>query len=335
MRNLVMACTLVLVFGLGFMILDTGSELINGFLARSLAQQIALSICGVAAVVLLGTALWQSLELTRQGGALRVANERLAGVQQSARALTAAQNATDAALGTLVGSEPEDTLTALSQKLTEAERTALLQHSQNEAVDLESRADDIRRRQQALRVRLGDVIEKRRLVEPIFAELKERQAIIGRATADYEKGETGKSLEEQLQELIAFVKQAEARFEAFDRALVTLDGLKGELGALQARIAPLEAPVGGIRTVVREVGRLGDRLAADLDRMERDGDRKLSDRVSELSDAKRDFEERVARLTEQVAKLETIRSDVGGLLGRLSGMLDAPRRVEGGAAPDR
>jgi hypothetical protein len=81
--------------------------------------------------------------------------------------------------------------------------------------------------------------------------------------------------------------------------------------------------------VLREVGRLGDRLSADLDRMEMDGDRKLSDRVTELVGARRAFEERVARLTEQVGTLETIRADIGGLLARLSGVLEA-HRVDGG-----
>jgi hypothetical protein len=50
-------------------------------------------------------------------------------------------------------------------------------------------------------VRIGDVIEKRRLVEPIFGELKEREAMIGRTLAEYEAAQSSKSLEQQLQEL--------------------------------------------------------------------------------------------------------------------------------------
>jgi hypothetical protein len=50
-------------------------------------------------------------------------------------------------------------------------------------------------------VRIGDVIEKRRLVEPIFGELKEREAMIGPTLAEYEAAQSSKSLEQQLLEL--------------------------------------------------------------------------------------------------------------------------------------
>jgi hypothetical protein len=326
MRNLVVACTLVLVLGLAYVVASAGSELIDAFLARPAPQELALVVVTLAGTLLVVAALWQSVQFSRQGKALRAANGRIEGVSRTAQALGADQGAVDGAMAQLVGSEPEDTLTTLSQKLTEAERSALLQRSHNEAVDLESRADDIRRRQQALRLRVGDAIEKRRLVDPILNELKERQAAVDRALEEFSATDTGASLEEQLGQLIGFVKQTEARFELFDRSLGKLDGLKNELAALHARVAPMEAPVGGIRTLLREIGRLGDRLAADLDRMEKDGDKTLGDRVTELAQAKGEFEERVSRLTEQVAQLELLRSDIGGLLGKLSGALDANRR---------
>ena len=329
MRNLVVVCTLALVLIVGYFILSAGSELVGAWLARPALEQFALAIAALAAVVLLAAAVRQSDQLNRQSKELRAAEHRLEGVQQTTRALGAEQGAADMAMAQLVGSDPEDTLTRLSHQLSEAERSTMLQRSHNEAVDLESRADDIRRRQQALRLRIGEAIDKRRLAAPILGELKERQALIDRTLTEYNTTETGISLEEQIQQLTAFVKQTEARFEAFDRALTTLEKFKAEIGTLQARVAPLEAPVGGIRTLLRDIGRVGDRLAADLDRMEKDGDKTLSERVSQLSEAKREFEERVSRLTDQVAQLELIRSDIGGLLGRLSGALDANRRDNG------
>lgn len=326
MRNLVVACTLVLVLGLGYFVLSAGSQLFDGFVARPASEQIALAVAVLAGILLVAAALWQSLQFGRQGKALRAARDRLEGVRRTAQVLAAEHGANDGVMTQLVGSEPEDTLTTLAQKLSEAERSPLLQRSHNEAVDLESRADEIRRRQQALRHRIGDAIEKRRLVDPILNELKERQTVLDGALNEFNATDTGSSLEEQLAQLIAFVRQTEGRFEAFDRSLGTLDQVKTEVAALQARVAPMEAPVGGIRSLLRDISRLGDRLAADLDRMEKDGDKTLSDRVTQLVQAKGEFEERVSRLTDQVAQLELIRSDIGGLLGKLSGALEPNRR---------
>jgi chromosome segregation ATPase len=321
MRNFVIIWIVVLLLAAGLMILNAGldhSALAAIFLSLPVTQMVTLGVVGVASLALLGAALVQSDRLARQHKTIATLAGRLDGVRQSTRALGEAQTGVDAVLQRVVGSDPEEALTTLSRKLTEAERATLLQQSHNEAIDMESRADDIRRRQQALRGRLGDVFDKRRLVEPIFGELKERQSIIERSIQDFEKGEGGKSLEAHLAELTDFVRRTEERFQAVDQGILTLERIKTEIARLQGRIAPLESPDTGIKRAIQEVTGFRDRLADALDRLEQDGDRKVSQRVQELADKTREFEQRVASLCDHFVTLDTVRTDIGILFTRLS-----------------
>ncbi len=321
MRNLVFVCVVVLVFSAGLLILHAGVDtatLGRMFTSLPFAQQFALAVATIVLALLVGAAVFQSDRLMRQGAVIGKLTERLDGVRQSTSTLTEAQTGLDAALRRAEGSDPEEALQSLGKRLTEAERATSLQQSHNEAVDLESRADDIRRRQQALRGRLGEVFNKRRLIEPIFGELKERQSIIDRSLHDFDKGEGAKSLETHLKELTEFVRRTEERFQTFDQGLVTLDRIKTEITGLQGRIAPLESSETGIKPVIQGVCGLRDQLAVALERLEQDGDRTVSQRVQELGDQTREFEKRVAALCEHFVTLESVRTEIGVLFTRLN-----------------
>ncbi len=338
MQNFVVIWMLILLLAAGFMILNAGLDqsAITAMLASlPFVQFVTLGVIALAAILLLGAALVQSDRLARQRKTIATLSDRLDGVRQSTRTLGEAQTGLDGAVQRVVGSDPEEALTTLSRKLSEAEKATALQQSHNEAIDMESRTEDIRRRQQALRGRLGEVFDKRRLVEPIFGELKERQSIIERSLQDFEKGEGQKSLETHLAELTEFVRRTEQRFLAFDQGLISLEGIKTEITRLQGRIAPLESSDTGIKRAVQDVSGLRDRLGDALDRLEQDGDRKVSQRVQELADKTREFEQRVANLCDHFVTLETVRTDIGVLFTRLSVALatHSSRGTSTGTAP--
>jgi chromosome segregation ATPase len=321
MRNFIIGCIVVLLLAVGFLLLYAGLDLpalARMFTALPLVHQVTLAVAALALVLLFGAVTLQTDRMARQRRAIAVLTAKLEGVGQSAQASDREQGGLDSVLQRLIGSDPEELIATLTKRLADAEQGTLIQHSHNEAIDLESRADDIRRRQQALRGRIGEVTEKRRLIEPIFAELKERQGIIERSLQDFEKGEGGKSLETHLAELTAFLRRTEERLLAFDQGLVTLDRIKTEIGGLDGRVAPLQSPESGIKHVIQEVSTMSGRLAGLVDRLEQDGDRTVPQRVQELTDQTRELEQRIASLFDHFGTLETIRTDIGVLFTRLN-----------------
>jgi chromosome segregation ATPase len=321
MQNFIIVCIAILLLAVGFLIFNSGLDytaLVSTVAALPPIQQVALGIFALASIAVIGAVLAQSDRVARQRKTIADLAERLNGIRQSTRALGEEQTNVDLVLQRVASTDPEEALTILSKTLTESERAALVQQSHNEAVDMESRAEDIRRRQQALRARLGEVFDKRRLVEPIFAELKERQSNIERSLQDFEKGDGQKSLESHLTELTDFVRLTEDRFQALDQGLVTLDRIKSDIKRLQGRIAPLESIDTGIKHAIQEVSRLRDQLDGAVGRLEQDGDHKVSQRVQELADKTREFDQRVVSLCDHFVTLEAVRTDIGILFTRLN-----------------
>jgi uncharacterized coiled-coil DUF342 family protein len=337
MQNFIIACIVVLLLAVGFLALNAGLDLpalVAMFTSLPVANQVALGVAALALLLLFGAVSLQSDRVARQRKAIAVMSGKLNGVRQSAQASEKDQAGFDSVLQRLVGSDPEVAIATLSKKVADAEQATLIQHGHNEAVDLESRADDIRTRQQALRRRIGEVTEKRRLVEPIFAELTERQSIIERSLQDFEKGEGGKSVENHLAELTAFVRRTEERLLAFDQGLITLDRIKTEIAGLERRIGPHEAPDAGIKHVIQDVSAMGARLAASVDRLEQDGDRTVAHRVQEFADKTRELEQRIATLCDHFATLETMRSDIAVLFTRLNVALATHAAARGSDGQD-
>ena len=109
----------------------------------------------------------------------------------------------DAAVQHLVDSDPEEAISSLQKKLTETEQRAVLQQSRNEAVDLQDRIGDIRRRQKALRETVGVKAEQRRVMEPVFGELRDRQRQLERSLTELEVDDNKNSVAVRLKNWMA------------------------------------------------------------------------------------------------------------------------------------
>ncbi len=88
---------------------------------------------------------------------------------------------------------------------------------------------------------------------------------------------------------------------------------------------PLQSTVDGIEALIADLHGRRDRLVRSLSEIELHGDEKLSARVEALYRSKIETEQRVAQVVEQFAKLDSIRSEIGGLFTKLNGTLDRLR----------
>jgi hypothetical protein len=283
------------------------------------------AFAGLAAgflLFILGYAAWQSLALAQQRKAVRLLHSRLDGLRQEVGAVEQEQRSNDAVLLSLVGSDPEEAISLLRKRLTEAEQLALVQQSRDQAVDTDARVADVRRRQQALREQLGKVVERRRAAEPVFTELRERQVFIERALSDFEKDEANNSLEARLKLLNDFLMQTRVRMATIETAFGQLNQLSADFAGLQNNLVPFQSVETGIKAMTKEVRDLHAQLAVNLSALEQDGDKKLTERVEGVAGDKHQFEQRVATVTECFTNLAAIRRDVGDLFTKLSATLE-------------
>jgi chromosome segregation ATPase len=219
----------------------------------------------------------------------------------------------------LVGTDPAATIDDIQQRLTQTEGRTLEQAAQNEAVDLQSRIDEIRRRQQALRTQLGSVSEKRRVIEPMLGEVKERQALIERALGDLEKDETGKSLDTRLEETEGFLNRGcHTRLEALETIFGKFEQLRDRMQQLQSDTAPLRSTEAGIKPLVGEVVVLQKNLDTTLLSLEKDDNEAVGERIERLTKTKGEIEQRIAALTECFNSLEAMRGDIGSHFEKLN-----------------
>jgi chaperonin cofactor prefoldin len=143
--------------------------------SQPLMRKLAWAVIIVTPFGLLAGALWESARLEQQRRANAVWETRFRGVRKAADELDDAQKDIDRATNNLERSDPEDAISALQRRLIEAERTTHLQQSRNEKEGLLARIDMARQQQQVLREKLGETIERRRMIEPLFIELQDAQ----------------------------------------------------------------------------------------------------------------------------------------------------------------
>jgi DNA repair exonuclease SbcCD ATPase subunit len=244
---------------------------------------------------------------------------RFRGVRKAADELDDAQKDIDRATSNLERSDPEDALSALQRRLLEAERTTHLQQSRNEKEGLLARIEMARQQQQVLREKLGETIEKRRLIEPLFIELQNSQDVL-------EKGLTGlkaDDLNDRLQAIMQSTERMKSRCEEIERMLATFVQLKGELDALKNRLAPLDDKQGGVKSLVNALHDIRDQLTSTIERLDQDGDATLAQRATKFAESRQAFEERVSGLLDQFAKLDGVNKDIRGLFTKLRGEVDA------------
>jgi DNA repair exonuclease SbcCD ATPase subunit len=286
------------------------------------AQKLAWIVVAVLPFVLLVSALWLGDSLLRQRKTASALELRLDGVRQGVKDATTSQIGAEAALRHLARTDPEDAIGAVSQRLTEAERVAQVQQSRNEVGDLQSRVDGLRALQAGLQQRLAPVLEKRRSIEQLFADLDSRQTDIERALAEVASGDDAVALDLRLKDLMDFVRRSHERCDAIENASKTVAGLKEDYAELGNRLGPFAAADDGVTRRVKELSQLRDKLAADIDALQRTPDGNLAERVQKFADEKLKLDGGVSQLDMQFSRLATLRKDVEGLFAKFDRALD-------------
>jgi chromosome segregation ATPase len=322
MRIMVLVCGALLALAVAFEVYSSEyppTALIELVQSQPLMQKLAWAVIIVMPFGLLAGALWESARLDQQRKANEVWETRFRGVRKAADELDDAQKDIDRATSNLERSDPEDALSALQRRLIEAERTTHLQQSRNEKEGLLARIEMARQQQQVLREKLGETIEKRRLIEPLFVELQNSQDVL-------EKGLTGlkaDDLNDRLQALMQSTERMKTRCEEIERMLAAFVRLKGELDALKNRLAPLDDKQNGVKSLVNALNDIRDQLTSTIERLDHDGDATLAERAAKFAESRQAFDERVAGLIDQFAKLDGVNRDIRGLFAKLRGEVDA------------
>ena len=324
MGKLVGICVVLFMLAVGVLIVSGGSDIAALFFAlraEPLLQKVAWAVIVLVPLVLLPAAVWLCDTLVRQRKAAQALELRLDGVRQGARELAKSQIDADAAMHHLARTDPEDAIGAVQQRLTEAERAALVQQQRNQTGDLQSRVDAIRGQQQALKERLAPVLENRRAIERLFLELDTSQNDVERALAEIASGDDATALELRLRKLTEFVRQCHERCDGIEAASKTVAGLKEAYAELQERLAPFAAAKGGVTDRVRDLGEARDVLAADIDTLARTPQGPLAERVKSFIDDKARLDDGVAQLDAQFSKLAVLHDDIDGLSEKLENAL--------------
>lgn len=322
MPFVILAWIVLLVLAVGYEIYAAGYSvggLIELVQAQPLPQKLAWAVIALAPLGLLAAALWESARLDQQRKANQVWETRFRGVRKSTDDLDEAQKDIDRATNYLERSDPEDAMSALQRRMLEAERTTHLQQTRTEKEGLLARIDMIRQQQQALRERLGETIEKRRLIEPLFIELQNSQDVLEKGLA----GLKADDLNDRLQGMMQSTERMKSRCGEIEQMLTGFVRLQDELEGLRARLLPLDDEQAGVKTVLDELHDMRDLLGATIERLEHDGEASLAQRASMFAETKQALDQRVSNLVDQFSKLDGINKDIRGLFAKLRGEVDA------------
>ena len=193
---------------------------------------------------------------------------------------------------------------------------------------MRDRLDDIRRRQQALREAIGTVAEKRRVIEPVFGELKDRQRQLERWLTDLETDDSKNNIADRLKDLTHNVAVIHERKGLLQESLTTLSRFRQELQKTETDLVPLSSPDAGLDALIADLRVRRDQLTASLDQLETSGEEKITARVEALSREKAEIEQRFARLDDGFNVLNSIRLDFDELRERRAHLERALAEVE-------
>jgi chromosome segregation ATPase len=330
-------CGALFVLALAFLVLAEGreaGEMLNAFRSQSLVSKLAWAVIVLVPLILVPAAVWLGETLVRQRQAAHALELRLDGVRQGVKTLVKSQVEAEAAVHHLARTDPEDAMSAMKQRLTEAERFAQIQTGRNEIGDLSSRVEEIRAQQQALQARLAPVLEKRRSIDQLFTELDSRQNDIEHTLAEISGGNDAVALDISLKKMMEFVRQSHERCDDIERASKVIAGLHEDFAELQTRLAPFAAPDDGIVKRVKELSATRDRLAQDVGSLEQTPQGTLAARVQKFAEDRNLLDDRLSQLDAQFSKLATLRGDIASLSTHFDHALDAlaDPKVEVGAA---
>ena len=309
----------------GVLLLAEGHELarvFEVFRAQPWLSQMAWVVIAIVAVALIFCVVWLGFVVARQRQSARALESRLDGVREGVKALGKAQAGADADMHNLARTDPEDAIAALRQRLTEAERFTLVQQSRSEAADLQSRVDQLRAQQQALKERLVPVLEKRRLVERLFMELEGNQNDVERTLNEIASGDAAIALDVGLKDMAEFIRRSHGRCDDIEQAAKVAAGLKQDYAELHGRLVPFAATDTGVASRIKELRESRDRLTAEIDFLQATPEGPLAERVQKFADEKKVLDGRLAGLNDEFARLATLRQDVEGLFTAFDRALD-------------
>ena len=315
----------LLALAAGFVLLTEGramAPLFDAFRSQPLLSQGAWVVIAIVAVALAFCVVWLGVVVVRQRRSSRALEARLSGVREGAKGLSHAQAGVDADMHNLARTDPEDMMAALQQRLTEALRFAQVQHSRNEATDLQSRVDALRAQQQALKERLVPVLEKRRAVEQLFMELQGHQNDIDRTLDEIVSGDAAIALDVGLKDMMEFVRRSHGRCDDVERAAKIIAGLKQDYAELATRLIPFAAADTGVASRIKELREARDRLAEEIEFLQRTPEGPLAERVQKFADDKKTLDGRLGELNDEFSRLATLRQDVSGLFAGFNRALD-------------
>lgn len=295
----------------------------QAYQSQPLLSQIAWTLIVLVPIALAVSAVWLSYALVQQRKAKQTLEVRLDGVRDSVKGLVRTQVDAEAAVHQLARTDPEDALAAMQERLTEAERFAQIQHSRNEAADLQSRVEYIRTQQQALQERLAPTLERRRLIEHLFTELRGRQNDIDQALTEIASGDDAITLDIGLKNMMEFIRRSHGRCDEIEQASQAIAGLKEDFGELRSRLDPFAAAESGIISRLRELRDARDRLTTDIDSLLQMPEGPLTVRLEKFAADKKILDGRLSELNEEFSKLAMLRRDIAGFFAGFSRALDA------------
>ena len=337
MRIVVAVCGALFVLALAFLVLAEGHEagqMLNAFRSQSLASKLAWAVIVLVPLILIPAAVWLGETLVRQRQAAHALELRLDGVRQGVKTLVKSQVEAEGAVHHLARTDPEDAMSAMKQRLTEAERFTQIQTGRNEIGDLSSRVEEIRAQQRALQTRLAPVLEKRRSIDQLFTELDSRQNDIEHTLAEVSGGNDAVALDVSLKKMMEFVTQSHERCDDIERASKVIAGLHEGFAELQTRLVPFAAAEDGIVRRVKELSATRDRLAQEVGSLEQTPQGMLAARVQKFADDRNKLDDRLTLLDAEFSKLAALRGDIASLSTHFDHALDAlaDPKVEDGAA---
>ena len=338
MTRFVGACVVLFILAVGYIVVSQAQDvsgLVEAYRAEPATHKLAWFVVVITALALLPAALWLCDALLRQRKANAALELRLGGVRQGVRELITSQVDADAAVHHLARTDPEGAISAVTERLAGAERTAQVQEARNAIGDLQSRVEELRAQQQGLKDRLVPVLEKRRSIEALFADLDSRGSDIERVLAEIASGSDATAIDVHLNNLKDFVRQGHERCDAIELAAKTMVSLKEEFAGLRERLAPHAANEDGVRRRVKDLAEAQAELAADIDALQQTPQGALAMRVQAFADDKKKLEDGVANIEAQASRLATLRQDVEGVSENFERALDLISTPETGDADNR
>lgn len=127
----------------------------------------------------------------------------------------------------------------------------------------------------------------------------------------------------RIEEIAHFIEQTQIQFDSVEGRALALTQLKGKLGDLQLRLAPLESGDTGVAKLIEELETIREKLIVKVRNIEGGEEGDLAARVKTFAEAKRELEDRVSALADQFTKLSSLRKDIAGLFDKLSNAVNA------------